>query len=409
MITRVNKEIENVFSPSTPINMPENFVGRYKDLKVIQQAIFQKGQHLLLFGERGVGKTSLANILFEKLQQNQHKVRVHRTSAIYDTNFDKIWQNILNEVKDEKIRKTYISRGGDSNKIDIRALLSIFSKTWHPTLFIIDEFDLLAKKKENCEKFALLIKALSDSCSHITLLIIGVANKAGELIDQHPSLERCLVEYHLEKMTRDDMADLIEIGGKNAGFRFQSAVVDMIIEHSSGYPYFAHLLSQYSCKHAKKLHYSVVTPSNFNEGLKMALSSARTQFEKQTRWARSRNNDNYLKLLEFGMKNEEQEIELNDFSKALDIPVEKRKSRLSYYLSQLTKAGHGGILEKDKNKKTYRFKSPLLRAYLKEELLSKNSEPPSVSSKTKNSENKVPKSRRSQWDQKTDESLSLLD
>ena len=55
--------VAQAFTPSAPIDDLELFAGRLQQVQVVVNAVVQKGQHVALYGERGVGKTSLANIL----------------------------------------------------------------------------------------------------------------------------------------------------------------------------------------------------------------------------------------------------------------------------------------------------------------------------------------------------------
>jgi ABC-type molybdenum transport system ATPase subunit/photorepair protein PhrA len=52
--------------PITQINL---FAGRRDKLRDLTIAVSQDGQHPIIYGERGVGKTSLANIVAERNQQ----------------------------------------------------------------------------------------------------------------------------------------------------------------------------------------------------------------------------------------------------------------------------------------------------------------------------------------------------
>src|SRR5438034_2612884 len=52
-----------VFRPRAPISTREFFAGRWEQLTTVVDAVAQTGLHIVLFGERGVGKTSLANII----------------------------------------------------------------------------------------------------------------------------------------------------------------------------------------------------------------------------------------------------------------------------------------------------------------------------------------------------------
>ena len=51
-----------VFTPSAPIDRLRLFAGRDQQRLAVLDAILQRGRHAVLFGERGVGKTSCANI-----------------------------------------------------------------------------------------------------------------------------------------------------------------------------------------------------------------------------------------------------------------------------------------------------------------------------------------------------------
>ena len=55
--------LAEAFSPSAPIDHQALFAGRMSQMTDVLNAIGQKGQHAVLYGERGVGKTSLAWVL----------------------------------------------------------------------------------------------------------------------------------------------------------------------------------------------------------------------------------------------------------------------------------------------------------------------------------------------------------
>src|SRR5262245_37582556 len=56
-------QASTVFSPSAPIDQRSLFAGRLAQFTDVINAVNQKGQHVILFGERGVGKTSLASVI----------------------------------------------------------------------------------------------------------------------------------------------------------------------------------------------------------------------------------------------------------------------------------------------------------------------------------------------------------
>ena len=55
--------VDMVFTPSQPISVRELFAGRSKEIEKSMEAIVEKGGHLIIYGDRGEGKTYFANIL----------------------------------------------------------------------------------------------------------------------------------------------------------------------------------------------------------------------------------------------------------------------------------------------------------------------------------------------------------
>ena len=56
-------KLSQVFSPATAIIRRDLFQGRRAIVRRLIDAVNQAGQHAIIYGERGVGKTSLASVL----------------------------------------------------------------------------------------------------------------------------------------------------------------------------------------------------------------------------------------------------------------------------------------------------------------------------------------------------------
>src|SRR4051812_33325221 len=56
-------EMLNVFTPKQAVRNPAKFVGRQQPLEQIIDALLTKGADILVFGERGCGKSSMAHML----------------------------------------------------------------------------------------------------------------------------------------------------------------------------------------------------------------------------------------------------------------------------------------------------------------------------------------------------------
>lgn len=55
--------ISENFQPSSPVDTQIMFSGRSQQIDSVFQAILLRGQHVIIYGERGVGKTSFARVI----------------------------------------------------------------------------------------------------------------------------------------------------------------------------------------------------------------------------------------------------------------------------------------------------------------------------------------------------------
>ena len=98
-------DVSLVFSPASPIKKVDLFSGREHNLDRVIDAIFSAGQHCMIYGERGVGKTSLVNILEDVLTpRSSSKMAFARVNCEGEYNFSTVWFKILDRIKftDEK-------------------------------------------------------------------------------------------------------------------------------------------------------------------------------------------------------------------------------------------------------------------------------------------------------------------
>src|SRR5215469_6368894 len=58
--SQFEEALKRSLSPTTPIRSVEHLRGREKKLEDIRRSLIQPGRHIFIYGDRGVGKTSLA-------------------------------------------------------------------------------------------------------------------------------------------------------------------------------------------------------------------------------------------------------------------------------------------------------------------------------------------------------------
>ena len=78
-------------------------------------------------------------------------------------------------------------------------------------ILIVDEFDRIQDPDVDT-LFADTIKTLSDFSLDTTLVLIGVADDVDDLITEHESIDRCLVQIQLPRMPLDELAEIVPVG-----------------------------------------------------------------------------------------------------------------------------------------------------------------------------------------------------
>jgi predicted KAP-like P-loop ATPase len=88
------EKITKIFRPSAPIEDPEMFVGREDQKQLLHRALLAPGRHIALFGQRGVGKTSLLNIVTSELEGQKSGPIIKYTCSHRDT-YDDVFRKFL--------------------------------------------------------------------------------------------------------------------------------------------------------------------------------------------------------------------------------------------------------------------------------------------------------------------------
>ena len=162
-------QIGRTFTPSAPIDSAALFAGRKSQITRLVNAVTQRGQHAALFGERGVGKTSLANVLKEFLVKKDDLIIVS-TNCETAIDFKSIWTNVFKSISLVQVETgmgfnpttheasaPYSTLLSDSpSPEEIRQLIERLKKS---SVIIIDEMDRI-KDKETTTRLADTIKTL---------------------------------------------------------------------------------------------------------------------------------------------------------------------------------------------------------------------------------------------------------
>ena len=159
--------VRHVFTPHSPVLDLNLFFGRQQEVKALIGYLTTPGQHALLFGNRGVGKSSLANITADLLLKNFTGGQIIKKKCDSNDNFVTIVGDALKfvgiditEISQSKSTKTGLNKiinfSKDSSTSskgnwDLASSPSWVSKQLHSSqaIFVIDEFDTIQNEQDN--------------------------------------------------------------------------------------------------------------------------------------------------------------------------------------------------------------------------------------------------------------------
>ena len=67
-------------------------------------------------------------------------------------------------------------------------------------------------------------------------MLVGIAETADELTGGHPSVSRCLKEAKLDRMSEEELSEIVITGSKKLDLDFEEQVIRDIEKRSDGYP-----------------------------------------------------------------------------------------------------------------------------------------------------------------------------
>jgi Cdc6-like AAA superfamily ATPase len=380
--------LEKAFSPSAPILAMDFFLGRLEQIDAVVEGINERGLHVIVHGERGVGKTSFANAVGSELV-NVFPVKV---TCNRNDNFKTLWEKAFAKVEFEQVSSgmgfvPVESREAIQLDLSLPAKKEIspldvqfaLEKTTSNLLFIFDEYDAVSDGAVR-QKMADTIKSLSDNAPKVTVMLVGIARNVTQLLGEHLSIERCLRQIHLPRMAEHELAMIIDRGLAVLEMGMQDNVKKRIVVLSQGFPHFSHLLGKQSCRACIEDDLEKVTDAHFYRALTAAVDrvdeSIRSQFQQAT--FSSKSNSNFRAVITacaMARRDDHGTFSVSDVVNAYSWVSGRAfpKESLGYVMARLCRQERGEVLLKIKVDQSvrYLFRNPLLLAYvqIKHEIL----------------------------------------
>lgn len=286
----VRMKLRSAYTPSQPVFDPRMFAGRLGVLKVAIRAIEDQRLHLVIYGERGIGKTSLLHMLTSAAHSARYIVIY--LSCGTASNFDETFRAVATEIPllfhsdyapttAEAETGTSIASLLPASPILPRQFGDLCSKlTGTRVLIVLDEFDR-AENSAFRRDVAELVKILSDRSVRVQLIIAGVAANLAELVQHIPSVRRNILAIPVPQMTSDEIGELVANGERISGVKVSQAARQHIVSIAIGSPYIASLICHHAALDALDDKRLEISPADVSSALEQALGELGTRITKK--------------------------------------------------------------------------------------------------------------------------------
>jgi conflict system STAND superfamily ATPase len=283
------------FTPHKPIQEPEFFQGRETMLYRAVDAVHTEGLHLVVFGDRGTGKTSLARVLAYTVQQPDEElgVRAIFVSCTPGDTYSSIWRKVFQEVyvAQRQLGFTQEAVAPIVGRLEVAEAIDNPNDVRHfvrslpnPAVIVIDEFESVLDDEETNRLMASTIKLFADTGLHSTIVLVGVADSIENLFTEHHSIARNLGQVQVLPMETRELQQIVQRGFAFAGLGWSPGLDTKIARLSQGYPHYTHLLGLWSGRRALGGNRPLVTEADLDVAIVDALENAtggvQQQYEK---------------------------------------------------------------------------------------------------------------------------------
>jgi hypothetical protein len=193
------------------------------------------------------------------------------------------------------------------------------------------------------------------------------------LIQEHQSIERNISQIYMPTMSADEIKLIIEKGESPLNLEFEHDVIRDIVKLSSGFPHFTHSLCFYAATSAILLDSNYVKSEHLKIAIQQTVSNAQESLKNGYREATLATKANIFREVLFAASIVEtdeygyfQATDLEPIlTKILNRPI--KVNSFTFHLGKFCNVDRGEILKAVgvKNRQKYKFKNPLMKAFVK--------------------------------------------
>lgn len=388
-------ELNQVLSPTTPIRSIEHLRGRDKKLEEIRRSLVQTGRHIFIHGERGVGKTSLAQTAaFEHQPSDAEPILLccDPSSTFYGVAQDIISRlltsdpTVIKRITNKKAglvlqsvmsaeSQEIVERGRSpelrSMNETIATISFVAKQHSKKPVIVIDEFERI-KDANQRTLFADLIKQLGDQSVPVVIIFCGVGSSLEELLDAHHSCYRYLTAVCLDRLGYDARLQIIDAALGRFEIDADDTTRYRVATISDGFPHYVHLLTEKLLWEAfdDKDDVKIINVTHYKDAVASAVTDIEPHLKAIYEKATLKYNNDYEQVLwavadDHQLKRRSADI-FECYHRLMQSVGERALSREKFNarMNTLKKPAHGEILKANRQG-WYEFREPIVRGYVR--------------------------------------------
>jgi len=284
-------KLRKAYTPAQPISDRQLFAGRRGLVATMIRAIEDERVHTIVYGQRGIGKTSLLQVIADAAREARYVVSYASCGAT--ASFDETFRAIAADIP-LMFHSGYGPKAPEAEQggmfadtlrpgpVTPRLAADLCSKvTGTRVLVIVDEFDRCGSP-EFRRDMAEFLKNLSDRSVRVQLLIAGVAENLDDLLETGALLQRNVVALEVPQMSDMEQRDLLNIGEQVSGMTFEPAAIELLIGATGGLPYVVSLLAQHAGLAALSNGHMTVTAADLLSAIDQAVLQMKGRIPRES-------------------------------------------------------------------------------------------------------------------------------
>jgi hypothetical protein len=312
--------IEAHLRPSRPIDTTELLFGREQALQNMREAFGSLGRQIFIYGDRGVGKTSVAktaSYTLNPVDSDPVYVAVG-TGTSFSSLMQAIYKRLVGsqDVRESKRVDSFgvdvkafhakssveTTAGGVPDISDVNSAISALQAACGTRrtrrVVIIDEFDQLESGTDKA-LFAELIKQLGDQEVRACFIFVGIGRSLDELLDKHESCYRYLESVPLDRLNFSGRWDIIDKCADALGVSVNTDSRLRIAQISDGFPHYVHLVCQklFWAGFRDDTEVRVIAPTHYQSAVRSAVQSIEYHLKQAYEVATKKYKDEYQEIL----------------------------------------------------------------------------------------------------------------